>query len=162
MERRCCWRLTRRRGVEPQIDIGSGAATDPLAATRRPYRARAWQLGFATTAIAMAAMLFARPAAQDPPLVELRPITINLSDPGRHYALLRMALVIHEDGRAKDVGARAPLLRDAVIRHVSTLTSAELKTSEGQNALRSTLTGIARSIYGRSVTRVVLSDLTVE
>lgn len=99
-------------------------------------------------------------------VVEVDPMTVNLADPGRHYARIGLALVLAEGGGGHggggDVEKRLALLKDAAITKIGSKTSAMLKTVDGQNELRKELSEVAHELYHGAVLRVILTEIIVE
>lgn len=96
-------------------------------------------------------------------VVEVEPLTVNLAEPGLHYARVGLGLVLVEGADGGEVTARLALLKDALISTVASFGSRTLVTVEGQEKLRRALTRVAHEVYGEdTVLRVVLTELVVQ
>jgi flagellar basal body-associated protein FliL len=111
----------------------------------------------------------------DGEVVELEPMTVNLADPGRHYARIGLGLVLPEgggEGAGAEVKKKVALMKDRALTTIGMKTSAELRTVEGQQKLREELTKDAEATFNAHeekakdaapvVLRVVLTEIVVE
>ncbi|HXF73247.1 MAG TPA: flagellar basal body-associated FliL family protein [Actinomycetota bacterium] len=96
-------------------------------------------------------------------VIEVEPLTVNLAEPGLHYARVGLGLVLAEGANAEEVTARLALLKDVLISTVASFRSRTLVTVAGQEELRRALTRVAHEVYGEgTVLRVVLTELVVQ
>lgn len=97
-------------------------------------------------------------------ILTLRQLTVNLADPGRHYVMVGLGLLLGADASIETIRSIVPIYRDAVIGHISGRVSSELSTPAGRASLRASLTELAQSVFGSRhvVTGVIFTDLTVE
>jgi len=106
-------------------------------------------------------------AEPEPPapgeIIEIDPLTVNLADPGLHYARVGLGVVLVEGAVSDPVNAHIALLKDAAISIVGRYESTVLATSKGQNQLRKQLTTMAQKLFdGDVVLEVVLTELVVQ
>jgi flagellar FliL protein len=96
-------------------------------------------------------------------IVEIDPMTVNLADPGLHYAQVGLGVVLAEGAVADGVTAHLALLKDATISIVGKYRSEELATSKGQDQLRKQLSKAAAKLFeGDVVLKVVLTEIVVQ
>jgi flagellar FliL protein len=96
-------------------------------------------------------------------IIEIDPLTVNLSDTGLHYARVGLGVVLAEGALPEEVEAHLALLKDATISIVAKYDSAFLATIKGQNTLRKQLSKAAIKLYTEeTVIRVVLTELVVQ
>lgn len=99
----------------------------------------------------------------DGPVVEVAQMTANLAGSQVHYVRFGFAAVLRDGAVAADVEGRFPLLKDAALTEVQTLSAEVLRTPEGIEELRRRLTDRASGVYpDGQVLRVVLTELVVQ
>lgn len=99
----------------------------------------------------------------DGPVVEVAQMTANLAGSQVHYVRFGFAAVLRDGLVAADVEGRFPLLKDAALTEVQTLSAEVLRTPEGIDELRRRLTDRAAGVYpDGQVLRVVLTELVVQ
>jgi flagellar basal body-associated protein FliL len=113
--------------------------------------------------------LFLKPAEADdaPPadgeIVTLDPLTTTVGVDSPSHARVGMALVLVEGVAPEVVEPKRPLLQDALLRQLANTRGADLRSSEGSDALRKAMTAEARAIWGEDIVRrVVLTELLVQ
>lgn len=138
---------------------------------RRPRRRLLLVIGGALLGIALAGgVFFLRGPAEeeaaapvDGPIVEVAQMTVNLAGSQLHYARFGFAVVLQEEFAAPDVEERFPLLQDAALSEVQTFNPDVLRTPEGLDELRGSLTARAGEVYpDGQVLRVVLTEMVVQ
>jgi flagellar FliL protein len=96
-------------------------------------------------------------------IIEIDPLTVNLSDPGLHYARVGLGVVLAEGALAEEVESHLALLKDSAISIVAKYPSDVLATLKGQNKLRHQLTDAAQELFEKEVVlKVVLTELVVQ
>jgi flagellar basal body-associated protein FliL len=96
-------------------------------------------------------------------IVDIGSLTVNLADRDRHYVRVGIALVLSATAVKEEVVNRVPLLKDAAITKIGAHSSAELRTLEGQEALRKELAEAANHVWeGEEVLRVALTEILVQ
>ena len=112
-----------------------------------------------TTTIALADLA-------DGAILPVGSLTVNLTDEQPHFGRVAFSVVLVEGTDPTTIEPKLPLLLDAALNRLSNYTAAELRTSAGQERLRSELTADAIELLNdemtRVVKRVVLTDLLVQ
>jgi flagellar FliL protein len=99
----------------------------------------------------------------DGAVVTLEPQTTTLGEQGLQHARVGIAIVLAEGEDPMVVDQHAPLLQDALVAELAEVGADELRSSEGSAALRASLSGHAKRIWGEEVVhRVVLTELLVQ
>lgn len=99
----------------------------------------------------------------DEVILEVTSLTANLAGPELHYGRVAFSVVLSPDALAETVTARFPLLEDAAIGEVTSMTPELLRSPEGLGELRGRLMARAQEVYpGGEVVRVVLTELMVQ
>ena len=99
----------------------------------------------------------------DEVILEVASLTANLAGPGLHYGRVAFSVVLSPDAVQETVTARFPLLEDAAIGEVTSMTQEQLRSPEGLAELRSRLMARAQEVYpGGEVARVALTELMVQ
>jgi flagellar FliL protein len=105
----------------------------------------------------------AEPKKEEGAIVTMDPVTVNLADPGFHYARVGFGIVLTKTAHSKEVEERLPLFKDEAIRTVGGFQSRVLKTVEGQDELRHRLTEVAFELFGEEeVMKVILTEIVVQ
>jgi flagellar basal body-associated protein FliL len=103
------------------------------------------------------------PSAVDGEIVDLEPMTTTVGERGIHHARVGLAIVLSEGADPSQVGPRQALLQDALLREISNLDADTVRSAEGSDRLRTSLSETAREIWGPDVVRrVVLTELMVQ
>jgi flagellar basal body-associated protein FliL len=101
--------------------------------------------------------------AEEGAVVAVADMTANLAGEPVSYAKVAFAAVLAAGADEAAVAARFPLLRDAAITELSTITGAHLRTTAGADELRGRLTARAAALYpDGEVLRIVLTELVVQ
>ncbi len=101
-----------------------------------------------------------RPAEGE--VVRLDPMTTTVGGPTVRHARLTMALVLVEGVDPQRIEGRVPLLQDALLLELSTMSGEQLHRTEGARALRERMTGHAHDIWDDEVvSRVVFTELVI-
>lgn len=105
----------------------------------------------------------AKPKEEEGVIVTMDPVTVNLADPGFHYARVGFGLVLTTSAKYKTIEERLPLFKDEAIRTVGKFESRVLKTVEGQDELRRRLSEVASELYGEEeILKVILTEIVVQ
>lgn len=100
---------------------------------------------------------------EDGEIVVLEPLTTTTGTSGLRHARVTMAVVLVDGVDPEVVAPRAALLQDALLREVATMDADRLRSPEGSDALRSSLSAQAREIWGSDIVqRVVLTEFLVQ
>jgi flagellar basal body-associated protein FliL len=103
------------------------------------------------------------PTALDGEIVELPAMTTTVGERGIQHARVGLAVVLTEDADPADIEHRLPLLQDALLRELARLDADEVRSSEGSDRLRESLSQKAKEIWGADVVRrVLLTELMVQ
>ena len=96
-------------------------------------------------------------------IVDVGALTVNLADVDRHYGRVGIALVLNATASTEEVSKKIPLMKDAAITAIGAHTSAEMRTSAGQEALRKELMDAASKVWEKDVVlRIALTELVVQ
>lgn len=96
-------------------------------------------------------------------IVAIGEMTTSLAGPGSHYVRVQLAAVLNTSADAAVAEERFPLMRDRALGVLMAFTPEDLRTVEGAERLRSTLTEEAQTIWDEDqVLRIVLTDLLVQ
>jgi flagellar basal body-associated protein FliL len=96
-------------------------------------------------------------------IADVGSLTVNLADPDRHYGRVGIALVLNATANHEEVSKKIPLMKDAAITAIGSHTSAELRTSAGQEALRKELMEAASKVWEEDVVlRIALTELVIQ
>lgn len=99
---------------------------------------------------------------RDGDVVEVGELTVSLAGPDSHYARVGLAVVLAENAPQEGVADRFPLLKDAALLTIADTSADRLRSREGLEELRATLTEIAHDIYPEGeVLRVILVEAIV-
>lgn len=143
----------------------------PEEGTKTGRRRLLWAvLGGALVALAALGWWFLGPASaaeeipdEDGEIVELEPLTATIGEAGRQHARIRMAVVLTVVADSAVIEPRVALLDDALLKEVSATGGDELRTAEGADQLRVSMSEHARQIWGEDVARrVVFTELLVQ
>lgn len=100
---------------------------------------------------------------EDGDVVEVAELTANVAGEELRYARLSFAAVLEEGAGANDVSERFPILKDAALSELTTMTPHELRSAEGLDALRERLTRRADETYpDGEVLRILVTELVVQ
>ena len=100
---------------------------------------------------------------QDGEVVVLEPLTTTLGESSLRHARVSLAVVLAEGEDVEGVGAKAPILQDALLREVAQMDADQLRSSSGSEALRVRLSEQAQEIWGENVVRrVLITELLVQ
>jgi flagellar protein FliL len=103
------------------------------------------------------------PVDVDGPIVAVPPMTTTVGQSALHHARVSLAVVLTDGADAEDITPRIPLLQDALLQQMATVSADELRSAEGSAALRDRLSDQARAIWGEDVVRrVILTELLVQ
>ncbi len=96
-------------------------------------------------------------------ILEVAQLTANLGGEDLRYARVGFAVVAAADVETSEVERRFPLLQDAAISQIGSMTPDDLHGEEGIDRLREALTERAREIYpDGEVLRVAITELLVQ
>ena len=97
-------------------------------------------------------------------VIEVGKMTVNLADEEElRYARVGIAVVLSETADSAVVGTKIPLVQDAAITVIAGMSSDDLRTPSGIEALRSTLTARAVEMFpDGDVVRVVLTEMIIQ
>ena len=96
-------------------------------------------------------------------IVDVGELTVNVNSSDVHYARVGFAVVLSTTATADVVTPHFPLLKDAAISEISRFTPDQLRTPEGGDELRASLTARAKELWPEGeVLRVVLTSLIVQ
>lgn len=100
---------------------------------------------------------------EDGDVIDLEPMTATVGENGLRHVRVAMSIVLVDGVGPDEVRPRTALLRDELLQHVATTDADQIRTEEGSNALRRSLTDAAHDIWGEdTVRRVVLTELLVQ
>jgi flagellar protein FliL len=103
------------------------------------------------------------PTALDGEIVELPAMTTTVGERGIQHARVGLAIVLTEDADPSEIESRQPMLQDALLRELARLDADEVRSSEGSDRLRESLSQKAQEIWGADVVRrVLLTELMVQ
>jgi flagellar basal body-associated protein FliL len=103
------------------------------------------------------------PMALDGAIVELPAMTTTVGERGIQHARVGLAIVLTEAADPGEIEPRQPLLQDALLRELARLDADEVRSSEGSDLLRESLSHEAQEIWGADVVRrVLLTELMVQ
>lgn len=95
-------------------------------------------------------------------IIQLEPLVTTTGMETPKHARIGLAVVLVEGADATVIADRAPLLQDALLRHIAANDADTLRSAAGSDALRSYLTAAAQDIWpDGEVARVVLTELLV-
>lgn len=96
------------------------------------------------------------PTGEPGPLLKLNDFIVNLADrEANRYLKLGLALEMADDDTLKKVTEREPIVRDAVIQLISSLTYKQVRTPQGKKELRKSLHNKLSDVLGRGLVRGV-------
>lgn len=96
-------------------------------------------------------------------IVAIGEMTTSLAGGGSHYVRVQLAAVLNATADATAAEGRFPLMRDRALGVLMAFTADELRTVEGAERLRTTLTREAQTVWeDEQVLRIVLTDLLVQ
>lgn len=100
---------------------------------------------------------------EDGAVVDLEPLTTTTGHSGLRHARVAMSIVLVDGVDPEEVRPKVSLLRDALLQHVSRMGPDEIRSEEGSEQLRESLTADAHDIWGEDlVRRVLLTELLVQ
>jgi flagellar basal body-associated protein FliL len=103
------------------------------------------------------------PVESDGAIVPVPPMTTTVGESHLHHARVGLGVVLTQDADPEALEPRIPLLQDALLREMATMSAYELRGAEGSAALRARLGDEARAIWGEDVVRrVILTELLVQ
>jgi flagellar protein FliL len=103
------------------------------------------------------------PVDVDGPIVAVPAMTTTVGQSSLHHARVSLAVVLTDGADPDDITPRLPLLQDALLQEMATVSADELRSADGSAALRSRLSDQARDIWGEDVVRrVILTELLVQ
>ncbi len=96
-------------------------------------------------------------------IVAIGEMTTSLAGGGSHYVRVQLAAVLNATADPTAAEERFPLMRDRALGVLMGFTADELRTVEGAERLRTTLTQEAQTVWDDDqVLRIVLTDLLVQ
>ena len=96
-------------------------------------------------------------------VTEVAVLTTSVPGAASAYVRVGFAAVLAEGVTEEAVADRYPLLKDAALQAISRSSEPELRSPEGQDALRGALTAAAAEVYpDGEVLRIVLTELLVQ
>lgn len=99
---------------------------------------------------------------EDGAVVEVGELTVSLTGSESHYARVGLAVVLDSEAVVEEVENRFALLKDAALLAIAERTPDDLRSREGLEDLRDSLSTIAGDIYpDGDVLRVVLVEAIV-
>lgn len=100
---------------------------------------------------------------EDGDVIDLEPMTATVGENGLRHVRVAMSIVLVDGVGPDEVRPRTALLRDQLIRHVASTDADRIRTEDGSDALRRSLTEAAHEIWGEDIVRrVVLTELLVQ
>lgn len=99
----------------------------------------------------------------DGPVIEMDEMTVTLAGDPVHYAKIKFAVVLPENGDTTVIGDRVPILKDAVLGKISGLTIDDLMGPEALDNLRDEITDAALSVFpDGEVLRALVTEVLVQ
>lgn len=98
-------------------------------------------------------------------VIDVGSLTVNLADGERHYARVGIGLVLNATAPHEGVEHHVPIFKDAAITAITKHTSAQLRSSEGREALRHELMEAAHEVWHEpkdTVLKIVLTELLIQ
>ena len=96
-------------------------------------------------------------------VIEIDTVTVNLVGSEGRYARVGFAVVLDSMANSTVVGAKVPLMRDALLTTMTGFTADELQTADGMERLRQELSDAMVALFpDGEVLRAVLTDLIVQ
>jgi flagellar basal body-associated protein FliL len=94
--------------------------------------------------------------------VEVKELTLRLADTSmEHYIKITPVLAVRVNS-VEDVSARDPVIRDHLVTLVSTRSSVELATPQGETQLKHDILGALRNDFGDEVVDIYFTGYLVE
>lgn len=95
-------------------------------------------------------------------VVEIGQLTVSLEDSETRYARVGLAVVLDREAVVEEVEGRFPLLKDAAVLTIAERSPDDLRSREGLEDLKASLSEIAGDIYPNGeVLRVILVEAIV-
>lgn len=95
-------------------------------------------------------------------VVEIGQLTVSLDDSETRYARVGLAVVLNSEAVVEEVEGRFPLLKDAAVLSIAGRSPDDLRSREGLEDLKASLSEIASDIYpDGEVLRVILVEAIV-
>lgn len=95
-------------------------------------------------------------------VVEIGQLTVSLDDSETRYARVGLAVVLDSEAVVEEVEGRFPLLKDAAVLTIADRSPDDLRSREGLEDLKASLSKIAGDIYpDGEVLRVILVEAIV-
>lgn len=105
-------------------------------------------------------------AAEEPvegAVVEIGELTANLSGQDMRYARVSMAAVLRAEVEVSAVEQRFPVLKDAALSELATMSPEELRTADGLAEFKTSMTAHAQEAYpDDEVLRILVTELVVQ
>ena len=96
-------------------------------------------------------------------VIEIDTVTVNLVGSEGRYARVGFAVVLDSMANSTVVGAKVPLMRDALLTTMTGFTADELQTADGMERLRQELSDAMVALFpDGEVLRAVLTELIVQ